>query len=71
MPKSTRKETVEDTQAKFTLRVLELLGDKDVVEKIKSATYPHALVDQMHEMKTEITRLNDTIAAKDKAAGQG
>ena len=35
------------------------------MEKIKSAIYPHALVDEMRAIKREITRLNDSIAAKD------
>ena len=46
----------------FTLTVLE----KDVVEKIKSALYTHALVDEISMTKTEVSRLNDTIDAKDK-----
>ena len=62
---STRKESEEDTQAMFILRVLELRGGGgNVVEKVKSAIYPHAIVDEMRAMKTEITRLNDSIDAK-------
>ena len=30
----------EDSQATFTLRVLELLGDTEVVSKIRRALYP-------------------------------
>ena len=37
-----------------------------MVEKIKSALYTHALVDEMSMTKTEISRLNDSIDAKDK-----
>ena len=52
----------------FILRVLKLLGNKDVVEKNKSAMYQHAVVEEMRAMKTEITRLNDTIdLTKDKS----
>ena len=38
-----------------------------MVEKNKSAMYQHAVVDETRAMKTEITRLNDTIDTKDKS----
>ena len=66
MRKSTSKSSEEDTQTMFTLRIWELLGNKGVVENIKSVIYIYALVDEMRAMKTEITRLNDSIDAKDK-----
>ena len=56
----------EDPQNIFALRVLELLGDEEIVAKIKSAIYPHALIEEIRDMKLEITRLHQTIDAKDK-----
>ena len=35
------------------------------MEQIKSAIYQHALGDEMRAIKTETTRLNDFIDAKD------
>ena len=56
----------EDPQNIFALRVLELLGDEEIVAKIKSAIYPHALIQEIRDIKLEITRLHQTIDAKDK-----
>ena len=44
----------------------ELLGDEEFVAKIKSAIYPHALIEEIRDMKLEITRLYLTTDAKDK-----
>ena len=56
----------EDLQNIFALRVLELLGDEEIVAKIKSAIYHHMLIEEIRDMKLEITRLYQTIDAKDK-----
>ena len=68
--KSSRKgssNAKEDPQNILALRVLELLGDEEIVAKIKSAIYPHAFIEEIiRDMKLEITRLHQTIDAKDK-----
>ena len=67
--KSSRKGSAnaeEDPQNIFTLRVLGLLGDEEIVATIKSAIYPHALIEEIRDMKLQITRLHQTIDAKDK-----
>ena len=56
----------ENPQSIFALRVLELLGDEKIAAKIKSAIYSHALIAEIREMKLEITRLHQTIDAKEK-----
>ena len=56
----------EDTQTIFALRVVELLGDEEFVAKIKSPIYPHALIEEIQDIKLEITRLHQTVDAKDK-----
>ena len=50
----------EDSQATFTLRVLELLGDTEVVSKIKKALYPDDLV---AEIKKDLERRSPNCAA--------
>ena len=44
-----------DCQSSFTLRVHEMLGKKDVVDKLRSALFPSKLADEMRSLKTEIT----------------
>ena len=56
----------EDIQSNFTLRVLEMLGDKEVVDKLYTALFPSELAEELRGLLTQITRLNETIESKDK-----
>ena len=56
----------EDIQSNFTLRVLEMLGDKEVVDKLRTALFPSELAEELRGLLTQITRLNETIESKDK-----
>ena len=54
----------EDSQATFTLRLLELLGDTEVLSKIKSALYPDDLMTEIKELRAEITQLRSVVDEK-------
>ena len=56
----------EELQSNFTLRVLEMLGDKEVVDKLRTALFPSELAEELRGLLTQITRLNETIESKDK-----
>ena len=60
----------EDSQATFTLRVLELLGDTEVVSKIKKALYPDDLVAEIKGLRAEITQLGSIVNEKDRVIGE-
>ncbi len=59
----------DDLQSNFTLRVLEMLGDKEVVDKLRAALFPSELAEELRALRTQITRLNETIESKDKVIG--
>ena len=60
----------EDSQATFTLRVLELLGDTEVVSKIKRALYPDDPVAEIKELRAEITQLRSVVNEKDRVIAE-
>ena len=73
MPKPSRKRSgvlgvgsEDDLQSNFTLRVLEMLGDKEVVDRLRAALFPSELAEELRALRTQITRLNETIESKDK-----
>ena len=53
-PRKGSSNSEEESQATFTLRVLELLGDTEVVSKIKRALYPDDLVAEIEGLRAEI-----------------
>ena len=59
----------DDLQSNFTLRVLEMLGEKEVVDKLRAAMFPSELAEELRAIRTQITRLNETIESKDKVIG--
>ena len=69
-PRKGNSNAEEDSQATFTLRVLELLGDTDVVSKIKSALYSDDLMTEIKELTAKITQLRSVVDEKDKVIGE-
>ena len=68
-PREGSSNAEDDSQATFTLRVLELLGDTEVVSKIKRALYPDDLMAEIKELRAEITQLRSVIDEKDRVNG--
>ena len=48
---------------------IEMLGDKEVVDKLRAALFPSELAEELRALRTQITRLNETIESKDKVIG--
>ena len=69
-PRKGSSNAEEDSQATFTLRVLELLGDTEVVSKIKRALYPDDLVAEIKGLRAEITQLRSVVDKKDIVIGE-
>ena len=69
-PREGSSNAEDDSQATFTLRVLELLGDTEVVSKIKRALYPDDLMAEIKELRAEITQLRSVVDEKDRVNGE-
>ena len=65
-PRKGSSNAEEESQATFTLRVLELLGDTGVVSKIRRALYPDDLVAEIKGLRAEITQLRSEVNEKDR-----
>ena len=64
-PRKDSSNAEEDSQVSFTQRVLELLGDTEVVSKIKRALYPNDLVADINGLRAEINQLRSVINEKE------
>ena len=69
-PRKGSSNAEEESQATFTLRVLELLGDTEVVSKIKRALYPDDLVAEIKGLRAEITQLRSVVNEKDRVIAE-
>ena len=65
-PRKGSSNAEEDSQATFTLRVTELLGDTEVVSKIKRALYPDDIMAEIKGLRAEITQLRNAVDEKDR-----
>ena len=65
MPKAQRSPSTSDDDA-LPLRLVTLLNDDQVLEKLKSVLYPHALAEQLKTLIDNIDRLKRQITKKDK-----
>ena len=65
-PRKGSSNAEEDSQATFALRVLEMLGDTEMLSKIKSALYPDALMAELKVFREEITQLHSVVDEKDR-----
>ena len=69
-PRKGSSNAEEESQATFTLRVLQLLGDTEVVSKIKRALYPDDLVAEIKGLRAEITQLRSEVNEKDRVIAE-
>ena len=69
-PRKGSSHAEEDLQATFTLRIVELLGDTEVVSKIKIALYPDDLMAEIKELRAEITQLHSVFDEEDRVIGE-
>ena len=69
-PRKGSSHAEEDLQATFTLRIVELLGDTEVVSKIKIALYPDDLMAEIKELRAEITQLRSVLDEEDRVIGE-
>ena len=69
-PRKGSSNAEEVSQATFTLRVLESLGDTEVVLKIKRALYPEDLMAEIKELRAEIIQLRSVVDEKERVIGE-
>ena len=65
MPKAQRSPSTSDDYA-LALRLVTLLNDDQVLEKLKRVLYPHALADQLKSLIDNIDGLKRHITKKDE-----
>ena len=63
-----KKRTESDTEEQGTLalRLIELLNDDAVLDKLKQVLYPKELSNQLKGLNDQIVRLQQQLAAKDE-----
>ena len=66
MPPKKRTESDTEEQGTLALRLIELLNDDAVLDKLKQVLYPKELSTQLKGLNAQIVRLQQQLAAKDE-----
>ena len=66
MPTKKRTESDTEEQGTLALRLIELLNDDAVLDKLKQVLYPKELSTQLKGLNAQIVRLQQQLAAKDE-----